>query len=141
MFLWSFFIIKEVTMSKDVHIYKCQACGNTAAMIVDTGVPMMCCGMDMDAIEANTVDASAEKHVPVISLDGNSVEVCVGSVAHPMTQEHCIEWIIVQTKQGRQSKYLSNTAAPAAKFLLTDGDSITTAYAYCNLHGLWKAEK
>jgi superoxide reductase len=84
-----------------------------------------------------SVDASLEKHVPVITVDGNTVTVEVGSVAHPMIEEHYIEWIYLETTNGGQRKALKPGEAPKATFALTDGAPVS-AYAYCNLHGLWR---
>ena len=88
----------------------------------------------------NTVDAAKEKHVPVISREGQTVTVEVGSVAHPMLEEHSIRWIALETKEGMQRKRLAPGAEPKASFALTEGDEPVAAYEYCNLHGLWKAE-
>ena len=83
---------------------------------------------------------SAGKHVPVVKVDGNLVHVCVGSAAHPMTEEHSIEWIYVQTSQGGHRKALSPNGAPEADVALTDGEKPLAVFAYCNLHGLWKTD-
>ncbi len=99
----------------------------------------MCCGQKMDEIIPNTTDAAQEKHVPVITQEGNLVTVTVGSVNHPMLPEHFIEWISIETDKGNQRKVLQPNTAPTAQFALLDGEKIITAYAYCNLHGLWKA--
>ncbi|MBQ7638773.1 MAG: desulfoferrodoxin [Clostridia bacterium] len=120
--------------------YKCEHCGNIIAYIHDAGIPVRCCGEAMKPIEPNTVDASCEKHVPVISVDGGLVTVTVGSVEHPMLEEHCIMWIMLETKEGRQRKTLKPGDKPCAVFALTPGDEVVAAYEYCNLHGLWKAE-
>ena len=81
--------------------YRCKHCGNIIAYINDSGVPVMCCGEKMEAIEPNTTDAAGEKHVPVVYTDGNTVMVSVGSVEHPMLEEHYIQWIMLETAQGR----------------------------------------
>ena len=117
----------------------CEHCGNIVASVNDSGVPVVCCGEKMQRLEAGSVDASKEKHVPVISVDGNIVTVTVGSVAHPMESAHSIEWVSLQTKQGNQRKALLPGEKPEVKFALCDGDEVVAAYAYCNLHGLWKA--
>ncbi|MCQ2752134.1 MAG: desulfoferrodoxin [Coriobacteriales bacterium] len=119
--------------------YKCSVCGKIIAMVKETGVPTICCGQSMEEIIANTVDASREKHVPVYEVVGNIVNVTIGSVEHPMTEEHHIQWIALETKHGNQSKVLHAGDAPNAPFALLDGDEILTVYAYCNIHGLWKA--
>lgn len=120
--------------------YKCAHCGNIIAFVEDKGVPVMCCGEKMTQIAANTTDASAEKHVPVITVNENKVTVRVGSADHPMTQEHHIDWIALQTKQGNQRKELAVDGAPEAVFAVCEDDSVIAAYAYCNLHGLWTAQ-
>ena len=118
----------------------CEHCGNIVAVVKDAGVPIMCCGQKMKEIIPGTTDAAVEKHLPVIRIDGNFVHVTVGEVEHPMLPEHYIEWISLQTKQGNQRKELKPGEAPKASFALVDGDEVTVAYAYCNLHGLWKKE-
>ena len=120
--------------------YKCDICGNMVDVVKASGVPMMCCGQKMTELVPGTTDASVEKHVPVIKIDGNKVNVFVGSAEHPMAEEHFIEWIVLETKQGSQRKALKPGAAPSADFVLADGDDVVAAYEYCNLHGLWKAE-
>ena len=120
--------------------YICRHCGNLIGMIRDTGVPVMCCGEQMEALAPNTVEASGEKHLPVVTVEGSTVHVHVGSVDHPMLPEHFIEWIYVQTEHGGQRKALNPGDAPSAAFCLSDGDRATAVYAYCNLHGLWMTE-
>lgn len=93
------------------------------------------------ALTANTTDAAQEKHVPVVSIQGSAVEVTVGSVAHPMLEEHFITGIYIETKFGGQFRRLNPGEEPKASFLLPEGDEFIAAYEYCNLHGLWKAEK
>jgi len=120
--------------------YKCSHCGNIIAFVENKGVPVKCCGEKMEEIVANTVDAAKEKHVPVIKVEGNLVTVNVGDVAHPMLPEHSILWVALETKQGAQRKELAAGSEPTVQFALVDGDEVVAAYAYCNLHGLWKAE-
>ncbi len=117
----------------------CETCGNIIAMVKPSGVPVVCCGKPMKQIVPNTTDAAQEKHVPVWSKEGNLVKVRVGSVAHPMIPAHYIEWVSLQTKAGNQRKALAPEQAPEVTFALTDGDEVEAVYAYCNLHGLWKA--
>lgn len=119
--------------------YVCKHCGNLVGMLHSSGVPMICCGEPMQELVPGSVDASHEKHVPVISVDGDTVTVSVGSAAHPMAEEHFIQWIYLQTEHGGQRKCLLPGDAPKATFALS-GDRAVAAYAYCNLHGLWKAE-
>ena len=119
--------------------YICKHCGNIYAAVKQTKVPVMCCGAKMEEIIPGTVEASHEKHIPVYKVEGNIVTVTVGSVEHPMQGVHYIEWISIQTKQGNQRKALNPGEAPVACFALCEGDSVEAVYAYCNLHGLWKA--
>ncbi len=119
--------------------YKCAHCGNIIAYIHDSGVRCVCCGEEMQELIPNTSDGAGEKHVPVISTDGNLVTVTVGSVEHPMLDAHYIEWIILETSQGRQRKTLKPGGKPQAVFALTEGEQPVAAYEYCNLHGLWKS--
>ncbi len=119
--------------------YRCNHCGNIVAFVKASGVPVVCCGEKMTEIIPGTVDASREKHIPVWSVDGNIVHVSVGSVEHPMLPEHYIEWISIETKQGNQRKELRPGEKPEACFALCEGDEVEAVYAYCNLHGLWKA--
>jgi len=115
----------------------CKVCGNIIGLIHDSGVPMACCGQPMTLLEANTVDASREKHVPVVSINENEVKVTIGSVLHPKTEEHHIEWIYLQTEKGGQRKCVKVGEEPEVTFTLFD-DRPVAAFAYCNLHGLWK---
>ena len=119
--------------------YICEKCGNIVGLIHNAGVPLMCCGQKMTLIEPGTVEASHEKHIPVVTVDGNTVKVDIGSVAHPMTEEHLITWVYLQTEKGGQRKNLTAGEAPTVTFALTD-DKPVAVYAYCNLHGLWKAD-
>lgn len=96
-------------------------------------------GSDMVELVANSTDAAGEKHVPVITVDGNKVRVVVGSVIHPMSEEHSIQFIALETKNGVQRKALNPTDKPEATFVLNEGDEVVAAYEFCNLHGLWKA--
>ncbi len=119
--------------------FRCAHCGNIIAFVKDSGVPVVCCGERMTEIIPGTTDASVEKHVPVYRLEGNRLLVTVGSVAHPMTPEHFIEWVSVETKLGNQRKLLSPNTPPEVCFSLCEGDEVVAVYAYCNLHSLWKA--
>lgn len=117
----------------------CETCGNIIAKVKDSGVPVMCCGQKMKEIIPGTTDASVEKHVPTYSVENNLVTVTVGSVEHPMLAEHYIEWVSLQTKSGNQRKVLKPGDKPVVCFAICDGDEVEAVYAYCNLHGLWKA--
>lgn len=120
-------------------LYKCMHCGNIIEMVEDKGVPVVCCGEKMTLLDPNTTDAATEKHVPVVTVSGNEVTVNVGSAEHPMTEEHHIAFIILETNLGTQKKYLDPTGKPEAKFSLLEGEKPVAAYEYCNLHGFWKA--
>ncbi len=120
--------------------YICEKCGNFVEMIKESGVPMMCCGQKMTELVPGTSDGAYEKHVPVYTVEGNKVTVTVGAVEHPMLEVHYIEWIAVETAKGAQRKFLKAGEKPVAEFTLTEDDSVVAVYAYCNLHGLWKAE-
>ena len=98
----------------------------------------MCCGEKMQEIVPGSVDAAAEKHVPVIKTEGQKVTVSVGSVAHPMQEEHYITFVCLETENGHQIKYLKPGTKPEAEFTLNN-DKLVAVYEYCNLHGLWKA--
>lgn len=117
----------------------CEHCGNLVGLIHDAGVPMMCCGQKMTELVPGSVDAAHEKHVPVIQVEGDVVTVRIGAAEHPMVEAHFIPWIYLQTEHGGQRKALKPGDAPEAVFALKD-DKPVAAYAYCNLHGLWKAE-
>lgn len=119
--------------------FVCEHCGNMIAMVKDAGVPIMCCGQKMTELIPGTTDAAVEKHVPVYTVEGGKVLVTVGEVEHPMAEEHYIEWISLQTKSGNQRKQLAPGDAPKACFAICEGDEVEAVYAYCNLHGLWKA--
>ena len=117
--------------------YICRHCGNLIGMVQDAGVPVVCCGQKMEELVPNTVEASGEKHLPVIKVEGDLVHVSVGAAAHPMLDEHHIAWVYLQTAQGGQRKALNPGDAPAVSFQLCGGDKPVAVYAYCNLHGLW----
>ena len=123
----------------ELKFYVCRHCGNIIAKVKDSGVPVVCCGEPMAELVAGSVDASREKHVPVYRVEGNKVIVTVGSVEHPMAEEHHIEWVALQTKYGNQRKALTVGEKPEICFSVCDGDAVESVYAYCNLHGLWKA--
>ena len=119
--------------------YICEKCGNLIGMIHASGVTPVCCGSKMTALEAGVVEASREKHIPEVTVDGNTVTVTVGSVLHPMTEEHSITWIYLETDKGGQRKCLAPGEAPEVTFALADEKAVAV-YAYCNLHGLWKTD-
>jgi superoxide reductase len=121
----------------DTKFYRCKHCGNLIGMIHASGVPIICCGEPMELLEANSVDASQEKHVPAVEVEGDKVTVRIGSVPHPMLPEHHIEWVYLQTEKGGQRKCLEVGAAPETCFALSCGDKPVRVFEYCNLHGLW----
>lgn len=122
----------------EMKFYRCSHCGQIIAIVKKTGVPVVCCGEPMKEIEAGSVDASLEKHVPVFEVSGDKVVVTIGSVEHPMEANHYIEWVAIQTKSGNQRKALKPGDVPKVCFRICEGDEVEAVYAYCNLHGLWK---
>ena len=121
--------------------YRCEGCGNFVTFLSEkTACTPKCCGEPMKELVPNTTDAAQEKHVPVVTVDGNTVKVQVGSVEHPMLAEHYITFIVLETTQGFQKKDLKPGDAPVAEFALTEGEKPVAAYEYCNLHGLWKKD-
>ena len=124
---------------KNTKFYICPHCGNIVEMVHDSGVKPFCCGQKMNELVPNTVEASGEKHIPAVKVEGSIVEVNVGSVDHPMVDVHWIEWVQLVTDRGSYRKWLNPGQAPNVKFLL-EGEKPLAVYAYCNLHGLWKNE-
>ncbi len=123
-----------------MRFYHCKHCGNIVVYAYDSKVPVVCCGEEMQEMVPGTIDASREKHVPVISADGNLLTVRVGSVEHPMEEKHYIAFIVLQTQGGYQYKALKPGQKPMAEFALAPDDAPVAAWEFCNLHGLWKAE-
>ena len=123
----------------EMKFYRCSHCGQIIAIVKETGVPVVCCGEPMVEVIPGTMDASLEKHVPVFTVEGNKVQVSVGSAAHPMLPEHYIEWVAIETRSGNQLKQLSPGDEPKVCFSICDGDEVKAVYAFCNLHSLWKA--
>ena len=120
--------------------YICKHCGNIFGVIQDSGLLPICCGEEMTELVANTTDAATEKHVPMVTVEGNTVSATVGEVIHPMVENHFIQWIILVSEQGVQRKCLKPGDAPTVSFALTEGDKAVAVYEYCNLHGLWVKE-
>ncbi|MGI6153680.1 MAG: desulfoferrodoxin [Christensenellaceae bacterium] len=123
-------------MREKIAIYRCNLCGNIVSLIKDGGGELICCGQPMEELVANTVDAAKEKHVPVYEKKDGKLHVKVGSVPHPMLEEHFIEWIMVRTPDMIMRAILKPGDAPEADFMF-DGNDFEV-YEYCNLHGLWK---
>lgn len=119
--------------------YRCEKCGNIVALIKVGGGELTCCGQAMTKLEANSTDAATEKHVPVLTKTDGKINVAVGSVAHPMLAEHFIEWIALVSGDRIEIVKLAPGNEPKAEFAYHAGEK-SLAYAYCNLHGLWKAE-
>ncbi len=130
---------KELTLMKENRFFVCEHCGNLIGMIHDAGVPMMCCGQKMTALEPGTAEAGVEKHLPVVTVEENKVKAVVGSAMHPMAEEHHISWVYLQTDKGGQRKCLNVSSEPVVEFALCN-ETPVAVYAYCNLHGLWRTE-
>ena len=123
----------------ETKFYICEHCGNIIGMVHSAGVPVVCCGQKMTPLVPGVVEASREKHIPDVRVEGDVVKVAVGSVLHPMTEEHNIAWVYLETDVGGQRKSLAPGSEPVVEFKLA-GEKPKAVYAYCNLHGLWKAE-
>ena len=124
-------------MKENTRFYLCPVCGKVIGLIHDTGVPTMCCGQEMQLLEANTTDASLEKHVPVYEVDEQEGEIVVkvGSVEHPMEKDHYIMWIAQVSDNKTTRIQLYPEQAPTVRMKYIPG---ATLYAYCDKHGLWK---
>ncbi|MFA6941967.1 MAG: desulfoferrodoxin [Clostridiaceae bacterium] len=125
-------------MTKLNEVYKCTICGNIVEVVHASAGQLVCCGQPMKLLEENTVEASKEKHIPLIERSENEVLVKVGSVQHPMEEKHYIEWIELQTPGNVYRKYLKPGEKPEAVF--KTNEEVICAREYCNVHGLWKAE-
>jgi superoxide reductase len=125
-------------MTKRLQIYKCEVCGNMVEIIHEGAGELVCCDQPMKLMEENTTDAALEKHVPVIEKTEDGIKVKVGSVPHPMQEEHYIEWIELIADGRAYRQFLSPSEEPEAVFSI-EAQSVT-AREYCNLHGLWKSE-
>ena len=120
-----------------LEVYKCDVCGNIVEVLNVGGGELVCCKQPMRLLKENTTDAATEKHVPVIEKTANGYIVKVGSVAHPMTEEHYIQWISLCADGVTHRKFLKPGEKPEAEFCVAA--KTVTAHEYCNLHGLWKA--
>lgn len=129
-------------MAAESKIFKCDICGNIVELLVDKGPVLECCGEAMTQQVENTKDAAKEKHIPVVEMTETGMKVTVGSVAHPMTAEHWIQWIEVIGEKGIVRKYLNPGDAPMAEFNCGKGCCVAPKVReYCNLHGLWSVQK
>jgi len=126
-------------MRGNQRFYICEHCGNMIGLIKDEGAPLVCCGDNMTELVPNTVEASAEKHIPAVTVSNGSISVQVGSVPHPMEDTHHIAFVYVETERGGQRKVMKAGEEPKLTFAFSD-DKPVAVYAYCNLHGLWKTE-
>lgn len=124
-------------MAKKLEVYKCSVCGNIVEILHGGDGALACCGQDMALQTENTTDAAVEKHVPVKEKVDGGWKVTIGEVAHPMTDDHYIEWVELIADGISYKKFLSPTSTPEAFFPVTNDE--VTVKAYCNLHGLWKA--
>jgi superoxide reductase len=126
-------------MTKQKEIYKCEICGNIVEVLHAGGGQLVCCGEPMKLLKENTIDASLEKHIPIIEKTKKGVIVKIGSIPHPMEEKHYIEWIEIITKDNKSDKkFLKPGDKPEAEFHLQI-ENILFAREYCNLHGLWKS--
>ena len=125
-------------MPKRFDLYLCPVCSNIVEVCYGADGQLYCCGEPMKLLKENTTDAATEKHVPVIEKIDGGYKVMVGSVAHPMVDDHYIQWIELVTDRMSYTKYLKPGDAPEAVFM-TDADAVT-AREYCNKHGHWKGQ-
>lgn len=124
-------------MNNKKQFFICSVCGNLVGMIDKKGPKIVCCGKPMNELLPNVTEASGEKHIPVVNITGDSINVQVGSTLHPMTEEHHISWVYILTNLGGQRKTLDINKEPVVDFKLIEGEKLVEVYAYCNLHGLW----
>lgn len=126
-------------MKPELKFLRCRHCGNIVTFLNSSGVTPVCCGESMTELSANTEDAATEKHVPEVTVDGNTVTAVIGSTVHPMVEEHYIEFIALETDNGLHVRFLEPGQEPKAVFEL-NGEKAISVYEYCNLHGLWKKD-
>ena len=134
-------------MNGNQKFFICNHCGNLTGLINNKGVPIICCGEKMTELVPNTVEASTEKHLPVVgestacncSCECNCLSISVGNAPHPMEEGHHISFIYLETERGGQRKSIKSGEEPKLNFCITN-DKPIAVYAYCNLHGLWKTE-
>ena len=124
-------------MTKQRQIYRCPVCGNMVEVLNPGAGELVCCGKPMILLQENTTDAAQEKHVPVVEKTADGYRVKVGSVEHPMLNEHFIQWIELLTPKSVLRRELKPGCKPEATFITNE--ECLCARAYCNLHGMWKA--
>ena len=125
---------------KELKFLYCASCKKLALEVIESEAPAMCCGKEMKVLKANSTDAAGEKHVPVVEVKDNVVKVTVGSVIHPMSEEHHISFVAVLFEDGSYAvKELDHVGDPVAEFPIGKAKPVA-AYEFCNLHGLWKVE-
>jgi superoxide reductase len=120
--------------------FLCNVCGNLVGLINEGGGKLVCCGEPMTELVPKTIDAGSEKHVPVVTVEGSKVTVKVGSIEHPMTEEHHIDWISIYYNETIQVVKLDPVSKPEATFEVSGNIGTIEVYSYCNIHGLWKSE-
>ena len=123
-----------------VKFYKCALCGSVVAKLNAIGCDPSCCGETMKELRVGTVDAALEKHVPVVAEKDGKVYVQIGSAAHPMVEDHWIEWVYLLTDKGGSFHFLNPGDEPKTVFSILEDEVVLEVYAYCNKHGLWKAD-
>ncbi len=126
-------------MCSNQKFFICKHCGNMVGLIENKGVPLVCCGEAMAELVANTEEAATEKHIPAVKKVDGGIEVSVGSVLHPMEDQHFITFVYVETEKGGQRKCLKPGDSPVLSFSFAD-DAPKSVFAYCNIHGLWKID-
>lgn len=124
----------------DVKFFECQICDNVVIKLVDSGMPLSCCGHKMVEISPGAVDGNPDHHLPVCKAEGQKVKVDVGKELHPMKPEHYIKWIALHTNKGIHVRHLSISDEPKACFELANDEEIIGVYSFCNIHKLWKSE-
>ena len=122
----------------NVKFYRCEHCGNFITFLYNSGARPVCCGDAMSDVPVNTSDSAGEKHIPTLVRNGDRVVVTIGSIPHPMSVMHHINWIALETQDGLYIRQLEPDHDPQTEFVLSTGDSIKNVYAFCNIHGLWK---
>lgn len=125
-------------MENAVKFFHCEECDGIFELVEGDGSKLSGCGGSLKEIKPNTSEGAGEKHIPEVEVQGNVAIVKVGSVLHPMVAEHYIGWVILDTNKGVYRKNLEAGEEPVAKFLLSEGETVSSVYAYCNEHGLWK---